>query len=92
MTNCSIDAWHGLWLAFHANPFDEIYLPRQKLEEVLACHLQFQPEFSPKSILVKTPNKLATRVLVRRAPVFEFLVAHGKCACDNPKLQKERVA
>lgn len=86
--NCSVDAYHDLWVTFHANPFDQVYLPVKKLEEVLTCHAQFDPGFDPKPMFIKTPAKTAVRALVRRGAVFDFLVAHGKCACDNPKLQR----
>jgi hypothetical protein len=88
---CSVDAYHDLWLAFHANPFDQIYLPVKKLEEVITCHLDFHPQFDPKPMFVKTPSRTAMRALVRRDEAFRFLADHGKCACDNPKLQRKQI-
>ena len=81
---CQDMDYRTLWEVYHNNPFDVIIVPRRPFEEVVRCHRQFVGSFREEHILEKIPARSATRVRIRRQDMFNFLVQHARCQCDNP--------
>lgn len=80
--SCSDAAHYTVWSAFHRNPFNEIYIPRKALEEVVVCHRAFHPDYDFTKIPSRSVQKTAKEIPCDRQNLFKFLCAHDRCRCD----------